>query len=193
MTGSRWADEPGVPRGAIYDQRFVDLEAAGSDVHGEAALVEQVAEGRRVLDAGCGTGRVAIELSRRGFDVTGADLDAPMLDAARKKAPELTWHLADLATMDLESAFDTVVLAGNVLIFVDPGTEATVVARMAAHVAPGGLLISGFQVRSDRYQPADLDAHAAAAGLELADRWATWDRAVWQAGGDYQVSVHRRR
>ena len=36
-----------------------------------------------MLDAGCGTGRVAIELAARGFSVVGMDLDEAMLDTAR--------------------------------------------------------------------------------------------------------------
>jgi len=64
-----------------------------------------------VLDAGCGTGRVAIELARRGVDVIGVDLDAGMLEQARQKAPDLDWIDGDLATVDLARHFDVVVLA----------------------------------------------------------------------------------
>jgi ubiquinone/menaquinone biosynthesis C-methylase UbiE len=52
-----------------------------------------------VLDAGCGTGRVAIELARRGIEIVGVDIDPGMLGSARRKAPELTWIEADLATV----------------------------------------------------------------------------------------------
>jgi len=191
--GSRWADDPSVPRGTDYDARFHQLAADGHHVHGEADLVAELAPGRRVLDAGCGTGRVAIELLRRGFDVVGADLDPHMLEAARAKAPDLTWVEADLAGLELDGPpFDAVVLAGNVLIFVAPGTEGTVLERCATHLRPGGLLVAGFQVRRRGYGPAQLDDDARAAGLDLVARWATWDRAPWD-GGDYQVSVHRRR
>ena len=44
---------------------------------------------RRVLDAGCGTGRVAIELARRGIEVVGVDADPDMLERARRRAPQL--------------------------------------------------------------------------------------------------------
>jgi SAM-dependent methyltransferase len=190
---SRWTDRADVPRGADYDKRFEDLAASGADVHGEAALVAELAPGRAVLDAGCGTGRVTIELARRGFDVTGLDIDAAMLDAARAKAPDLTWIEGDLAGADLGTRFDAVVLAGNVLIFVAPGTEPAVVARCADHLRPGGLVIAGFQVRPGGYDPTQLDHDAAAAGLDLVDRWSTWDRAPWSPTDRYQVSVHRLR
>ena len=87
-----------------------------------------------VLDAGCGTGRVAIELARRGVTAVGVDLDRGMLEAARRKDPALRWVEADLASLDLGTPFDVVVMAGNVMIFVEPGTEAQVVANMAKGV-----------------------------------------------------------
>lgn len=182
-----------MPRGATYDERWARLAASGTAIHGEVDLVAEVAPGPRILDAGCGTGRVAVELGRRGFAVTGVDLDEPMLAEARRKAPELPWIEADLVSLALAERFHAVVLAGNVLVFVDPGTEATVVARCAEHLEAGGLLIAGFQVHRDGYRPADLDDHAATAGLDLVDRWSTWDRQPFHPGGDYQVSVHRRR
>lgn len=191
MSGSRWTDNPSVPRGASYDARFAELASSGADVHGEAALVAELAPGPRVLDGGCGTGRVAIELQRRGFDVTGVDLDPGMLDVARAKAPDLTWHLADLAVLSLEGRFDTVVLAGNVLIFVAPGSEARTVTRCRSLLAPGGLLIAGFQLQPDRYGVDQLDEDAAAAGLSLLHRWSTWARGRWTPQDAYQVSVHQ--
>ena len=115
-----------------------------------------------------------------------------MLDTARAKAPQLTWRIADLATLDLGRTFDAVVLAGNVMIFVTPGTEATVIAGCAAHLAPGGLLIAGFQVAPGGFGAADIDRAASGAGLAVVDRWATWDRQPWPASGAYQVSVHQR-
>src|SRR5262245_36982661 len=95
---TRW-EGTDAPRGAAYDAQWERLAAAGESIHGEADLVDALLQeqgGRRALDAGCGTGRVAIELAVRGYDVVGVDLDATMLDAARAKAPDLTWVQADL-------------------------------------------------------------------------------------------------
>jgi SAM-dependent methyltransferase len=171
--------------GDDYQARFDRLAESGSDVHGEASFVHAFAP-RSVLDAGCGTGRVAIELARRGVEVVGADVDASMLATARRLAPALTWIESDLADLDLGRTFDVVVMAGNVPLFTPPGTHAAVVAGCARHV--GGVLVSGFQL--DRGYDLDAyDGHCAAAGLVVVERFATWDRAPF-TGGDYAVSVH---
>ncbi len=175
--------------GDDYQARFDRLAATGADVHGEATFVRAY-EPSSVLDGGCGTGRVAIELARHGIKVVGVDVDASMLDTARRLAPELTWVEADLTTLDLARTFAVVVLAGNVPLFTPPGTQDDLVRSAARHVAPGGCLIAGFSV--DRgYGINDWDAHAIAAGLTLIERFATWDRAPWVTGGAYAVSVHR--
>jgi SAM-dependent methyltransferase len=180
------------PTGDQYQKRFDELAASGVDVHGEATLVRSYAP-RRVLDAGCGTGRVAIELARHGIEVVGADVDPAMLDTARRVAPEIEWRLSDLADADLGTdEFDLAVMAGNVLIFTRPGTNDAVMANVARAVRPGGFVITGFSLQPGGYDLAALDADATAAGLELTERFATWDRAPF-AGGDYAVSVFTRR
>jgi len=187
---SRWNAEPTVQRGADYDARWKRLAAAGQSVHGEADFVCRY-EPETVLDAGCGTGRVAIELADRGVDVVGVDLDAAMLTEARAKAPSLAWVDDSIETVALGREFDAVVMAGNVMIFVAPGTETAVVANLAGHLPLEGVLIAGFQLGRG-YGLARYDADCAAAGLALVERFATWDGAPWADGGDYAVSVHRR-
>jgi len=202
---NRWLAEAG-GRAASFDDRWEQMAAEGVDVHGEADLVEAVVEllgsaaeslvpqdvGRRtVLDAGCGTGRVAIELARRGYSVSGVDVDPAMLGRARAKAPDLAWIEADLAGLDLGQTFDVVVAAGNVMIYLTPGTEGQVLASLARHLRLGGLMVAGFQLDAGRLDLDTYDTCATAAGLEPVERWATWDRRPY-AGGPYAVSVHRR-
>ena len=172
-----------------YDARWQQMAASGQNPHGEADLIGRF-EPASVLDGGCGTGRVAIELDRRGIDVVGVDVDAPMLDAARAKAPGITWVQADLATFSTDRRFDVVALPGNVMIFVAPGREGAVVANLAAHLAPGGRLIAGFQLRSRGLDLRAYDQLCEAAGLAIEHRWATWACEPY-ADGDYAVSVHR--
>jgi SAM-dependent methyltransferase len=196
---NRWAEIAGTERGARYAARFADLAAAGADVHGEARFCAAlVPPGSRVLDAGCGTGRVAIRLAELGYACVGVDVDPPMLAEARRAAPDLVWVQADLASLDLGREFDLVVAAGNVFPFLAPGAGPDVVARLAAHLRPGGLLVSGFGLDA-RHLPAGAvpvpaaayDDWAAAAGLEPVGRHATWDGDPYDGGG-YAVSIHRR-
>jgi SAM-dependent methyltransferase len=192
---TRWNDAD-APRGDEYDARWSQLAAAGQNVHGEADLVEELLRetgGTRVLDAGCGTGRVAIELHRRGFRVVGVDADSAMLETARRNCADIGWIEADLTDLGghVEDAFDVVVLAGNVMIFLRPGTEAQVLQQVADRLEPGAMVVAGFQLAADRLPLEDYDTLAARAGLGLVARWSTWDRAPY-AGGDYAVSVHRR-
>ncbi|MFD9740673.1 class I SAM-dependent methyltransferase [Umezawaea sp. NPDC059074] len=172
-----------------YDDRWKRMAEEGKDPHGEVALVMAYAP-RSVLDGGCGTGRVGVELHRRGVHVVGADLDADMIAAARAKAPDLCWEHVGLAAMDLGERFDVVVLAGNVVPYVAADARPAAITTCAAHLNPGGRLIAGFALREGWPTLADYDTWCTAAGLTLEDRWSTWDREPY-TDGDYAVSAHR--
>jgi len=174
--------------GRRYQERFDALADQGVDVHGEANFVLGLGP-HSVLDAGCGTGRVAIELARRGLEVVGVDREESMVQEARRRAPALEWVVADLVGLDLGRLFDAVVMAGNVPLFTAPGTQADLVAACARHLRPGGHLVAGFQV--DRsYALSSYDSHCEACGLEPLQRWSTWDRQPYRPGSGYAVSVH---
>ncbi|MET0628049.1 MAG: class I SAM-dependent methyltransferase [Acidimicrobiia bacterium] len=179
-----------------YDDRWARLAADGHDVHGEASLVERlVARPATILDAGCGTGRVAIRLADRGYTVVGIDVDPLLLAQARAKAPTLEWRHADLATMasdDAPGPFDAIVMAGNVMIFVAPATEAVVVRNLAARLAPAGSLIAGFQLSTGRATIDDYDAWTRDAGLVPAARYATWDGEPFTPDSNYVVAIDVR-
>ena len=186
---TRWGSERR-SSGDEYDARWERLAASGEDPHGEASFVAAFAPAT-VLDAGCGTGRVAIELARRGIETVGVDLDAGFVDRARLKAPDLEWHCADLASVELGRRFDLVVAAGNVMIFLAPGSEAAVLANCSHHLDPDGHLVTGFQVQEDGVEIEEFDFLAAGAGLSLEVRYATWNMVPFD-GGDYAVSVYRK-
>lgn len=185
---SRWREQVDLDG---YDERWVAIEQAGGNPHGEADLVASYRPAA-VLDGGCGTGRVAIELARRGVAVLGVDADPDMVAAARAKAPRLEWLLADLADLDRPERFDVVVLAGNVVPYVPAPRRAAAVAACARHLRTGGRLVVGFGLQDGWPTLTDHDGWCRAAGLDPEDRFATWDREPY-AGGDYAVSVHRRR
>jgi SAM-dependent methyltransferase len=175
-----------------YYSRWRRLEATGKSPHGEADFIESL-HPRSVLDAGCGMGRVAMELARRGIDAVGVDLDDDLLAYARRSQPSIQWLHDDLATMDLERWFDVVAMPGNVMIFCRADDRAGIIRNTAVHLEPEGLLVAGFQLDAGE-EPLSLDEYDAlcrAAALELIERWSTWDREPYR-GGTYAVSVHRR-
>jgi SAM-dependent methyltransferase len=174
-----------------YEERFQRMAAAGQHVHGEADLIESLGCSP-VLDAGCGTGRVAIELARRGVEVIGVDLDDDMLDVARRNAPDLVWICDDLARMQLARRFPLVAMPGNVMIFVEPADRRLTVHNLVAHLDPGGLLLAGFSLEPGGLGVDEYDELCAACGLELVDRWAGWDGAPFEPTSGYQLSLHRR-
>ncbi|GGJ60139.1 class I SAM-dependent methyltransferase [Streptomyces brasiliensis] len=200
---SRWNQLTGGTSGQDYAARFAALARSGKDVHGEARFCAAlVPAGARVLDAGCGTGRVMIRLAELGYDCVGMDLDASMLAVAQRQAPGLPWFQVDLAGFEpdllgIAAGFDLVVAAGNVFPLLAAGTEATVVKRLAAILRPGGLMVAGFGL-DEAHLPVpptitlpEYDDYCAAVGLTIVDRFATWDADPYEGGG-YAVSVHRR-
>jgi SAM-dependent methyltransferase len=175
--------------GDRYQRRFDDLAASGADVHGEADLVSRLGP-RTVLDAGCGTGRVARQLAAQGIEVVGVDGDESMIATARRLAPDLEWVVADLTELALHRRFDLVVMAGNVPLFTPDGTESALVRGCARHLGGSGRLVTGFQL--DRgYTLERYDDDCRQTGLELEARWATWAGDPWVEGGPYAVSIHR--
>jgi SAM-dependent methyltransferase len=175
--------------GAAYQERFDRLAARGTDVHGEADFIGALGPAT-VLDAGCGTGRVARELDRRGIEVAGVDPDRSMIDAARRLAPQLTWVVGDMADVDLGRSFDVVVMAGNVPLFTRPGTQGDLVAGCRRHLAADGCLVAGFQLGRG-YSVVEYDRHCQAVGLTCSGRWSAWDSAPFTGSATYQVSIHR--
>jgi SAM-dependent methyltransferase len=187
---NRWLESRDIS-GTNYDAPYEARARAGQNVHGEADFVEALGP-KSVLDAGCGTGRVGIELARRGIEVVGVDIDGGMLGRAREKAPEIEWHLDDIATVDLGRQFDVIVMAGNVMIFLAPGAEGAVLKNMARHLAPGGKVVAGFQLSMGYLELEEYDRLAEEAGLELVRRYSTWDGDPWRSMSTYAVSVHER-
>ena len=192
MADTRWQRERSASDSRAYIARFAQLEADGTDLHGEARAVDaMLPRGARVLDAGCGTGRLGAELARRGHRVTAVDLD-PVLVAAAREYPDLTVFEADLATLAVPGErFDAVVAAGNVMIFLARGTERQVLARIADHLVPGGIFVTGFATDYE-YTVDEFDADLAAVGLVREHRFATWDLRPWQDGAGWAVTVARK-
>jgi SAM-dependent methyltransferase len=198
---TRWEQMPSRGGAAGYARRFAELAASGVDTHGEAALCTGlVQQGSRVLDAGCGTGRVAVRLAELGYRCVGVDTDSSMLDQARAASDDVSWVRADLAEpLEFPAPFDLVVAAGNVMPLLAAGTELPVLSNLASYLVADGLLVTGFgldpahlPLEAAPFDLAQFDQWCEAAGLRLRQRFSTWDGSPWDDGG-YAVSVHARR
>jgi SAM-dependent methyltransferase len=122
---------------AMYDMK--DYAAAGERVH--ELIAEHAPGARRLLDVGCGTGRHLAHLSAR-YEVEGLDLDPGMVALARDRLPGVPVHQADMAEFRLPRRFDVVTCLFSSIAYVRSHDRmAGAVARMAEHLAPGGLLI----------------------------------------------------
>ena len=176
-----------------YIERFKMMEAAGHDLYGEARTVDAMVErNSRILDAGCGPGRLGGRLFELGHRVVG---DPALIAAAEEDHPGPLWLVGDLAELDLPAkgiseGFDVIVSAGNVMGFLAPSTRGEVLRRFAAHLAPNGRVIVGFGAGRG-YEFAEFFADAEEAGLELDLALSTWNLHPFKADSDFLVAVLR--
>ncbi|MFC3385502.1 class I SAM-dependent methyltransferase [Couchioplanes azureus] len=165
------------------------MAAEGADLAGEARLIDaMVPRGSRILDAGCGTGRVGGHLAAAGHDVTGVDLDPELIAAAREDHPGPRWLVGDLSELDLPERFDAIVSAGNVMAFAAPSTRVEILRRMRTHLAGNGRAVIGFGAGRG-YDFDDFLADAATAGLAPGLLLATWDLRPFTPGSDFLVAI----
>jgi SAM-dependent methyltransferase len=181
---------------AAYIQRFRDLAAQGMDLVGEARLVDaMLPRGGRVLDAGCGPGRVGGFLHEVGHQVVGVDVDPALIAAAEEDHPGPRWLVGDLAELDLPALgipepFDAIVCAGNVMTFLAPSTRGAVLRRLRAHVRDTGRAAIGFGAGRG-YGFGEFLDDARAAGWAPDLLLSTWDLRPFSPDADFLVAVLR--
>jgi SAM-dependent methyltransferase len=109
----------------------------------EAALRERGGDRRpaRILDAGCGTGRHAAELARRGHEIVLADAAPALLEQASARLPAAEAHLGDLAGLRLDPPVDLVACRGVLNDVIDDAAREGVVQALARALRPGGVLV----------------------------------------------------
>lgn len=187
-------EDPG--HSAAYVQRFRGLAARGADLAGEARLVDAfLPRGARVLDAGCGPGRVGGHLHRVGHEVVGVDVDPVLIAAAEEDHPGPRWLVGDLAELDLPArgvpaGFDGIVCAGNVMTFLAPSTRLAVLRRLRAHIAGDGRAAIGFGAGRG-YDFDDFLDDATRADWVADLLLATWDLRPFLPDSDFLVAVLR--
>ncbi|MGY1916836.1 class I SAM-dependent methyltransferase [Blastococcus sp. SYSU DS0973] len=181
---------------AAYVQRFRTLAEQGMDLVGEARLVDaMLPRGSRVLDAGCGPGRVGAHLHEVGHHVVGVDVDPVLVAAAEEDHPGPRWLVGDLAELDLPAhgitePFDAIISAGNVMAFLAPSTRGAVLRRLRAHVAAEGRAVIGFGAGRG-YEFDEFLADAGAAGWAPDVLLSTWDLRPFTPESDFLVAVLR--
>jgi SAM-dependent methyltransferase len=180
-----------------YVERFRSMAAAGDDLAGEARFVDaMLSRGARVLDAGCGPGRVGAFLAETGHTVVGVDVDPVLIAAAEEDRPGPTWLVGDLAELDLPSqgiqeGFDAIVCAGNVMTFLAASTRQEVLSRLGRHLRDRGRIVVGFG--SGRgYEFDEFRDDVTAAGLVLELELESWDLHPFTEESDFMVAILAR-
>ncbi|UXA08118.1 class I SAM-dependent methyltransferase [Mycobacterium sp. SMC-2] len=179
-----------------YIERFRAMARAGDDLAGEARFVDAMApRGARILDAGCGPGRLGGYLTAAGHHVVGVDVDPALIEAAEHDHPGPRWLVGDLAELDLPARgiaepFDVIVSAGNVMTFLAPSTRRRVLGRLRAHLRDDGRAAIGFGAGRD-YEFGEFLDDAAAAGLKPDLLLSAWDLRPFTDDSDFLVAVLR--
>lgn len=140
-----------------------------------------------VLDAGCGTGRLAGWLAAQGADVTGIDLSPEMVAQARLAHPGIDFSVGDLRALTGSYAG---VVAWYSVIHLHRAELGSAMASMAGVLRPGGVLLVAFKVGDSR----DRLTRAYGHDVDLAVEWLPLDlvRAEVAAAGLHVTAVVER-
>lgn len=176
-----------------YARRWRNLVAEGEDIYGEARLIDAMApRGARILDAGCGTGRIGGYLSERGHDVLGTDLDPVLIGYAKQDYPKARWVVGDLSTDPIpEDNFDLIVSAGNVMGFLAEEGRQPALENLHRALAPRGRAVIGFGAGRG-WDFGNFLATARAAGFELENAYESWELHPFVAESQFLVAVFTR-
>lgn len=133
------------------DPETYDLEC--DEVDEELPLIEEWARkaGGPLLDVACGTGRTALRLVARGYQVTGVDITPEMVALGREKAAaqgvSVEWVVADVRAFHLQRRFRCAYMVGNAFqFFLTRADQESLLARVREHLRPGGYFL--FETRN---------------------------------------------
>ncbi|MFW6136021.1 MAG: class I SAM-dependent methyltransferase, partial [Chloroflexota bacterium] len=136
---------------ALYDHfPDYDEEPYAQNTVDEVDFVERQIDhdrSKRILDVGCGTGRHALELARRGYDVVGVDLSASMIDqgreVARAEGVDVTFTVGDARALPYDADFDValVLCEGGFSLMETDAMDRLILQNVARALRPGGELL----------------------------------------------------
>ncbi|GIG69452.1 class I SAM-dependent methyltransferase [Phytomonospora endophytica] len=140
---------------ASYDLIFASRDYAGENARLIATIRAANPKAASVLDVACGPGRHLELLAEEFVDAAGVDLSPAMVSMAEGRVPEgVPVTVGDMRDFDLGRRFDAVVcLFGSVGYMRDTPVLDTAIARMAAHLNPGGVLVVEPWHTPDTFEP----------------------------------------
>ncbi|MBW8750418.1 MAG: class I SAM-dependent methyltransferase [Propionibacteriales bacterium] len=201
LPATRWeaADNSGF---AAY---FAGLIESGADIEGEARFADaMLPRGSTVLDAGAGFGRIGAALQARGHRVVAAEKDADLVAMAAETYPDLPMVRSDILALSPEllaaaghpTAYDLIVVVGNVMVLLAPDTERRALSTLAGLLAEGGRILVGFHPQDSpaasarAYPVEEFRGDAEAAGLRVQHRFGSYELAP--PSDEYCVAVLAR-
>lgn len=157
------------------DPYLYDAEYGG--YQGDFDLFLNLISEGNVLDLACGTGRLAIPMAQKGFNVVGLDASKPMLTLAREKSKKLPikWIQGDIRNFQLNETFDLILMAGNAFqALLSEEDQIQMLNCVRKHLKPSGLFV--FNTRN----PQEND-------FRTENEFELWHDFQDQHGGDVQV------
>ena len=126
---------------AFYDALYGFKDYGGAVEYIRATLDREAPRAHSLLDVGCGTGR-HLELLRARYSVEGLDVNAEMLEVARRRCPGVTFHKADMADFSLQRRFDVVTCLFSAIGYVRTEDRMrSAILCMRRHLNPGGVVL----------------------------------------------------
>lgn len=171
----------------IYDAMYPNKDYR-AEAESVAALIGARRPGSKtLLDVGCGTGR-HLEHLAGVFDVQGLDISPGLLAAARERCPATEFHQASMLDFDLGQQFDvvTVLFSAIAAAVTEVASLEFVVANLARHVVPGGLVMVEPFFTPDNYWEGHLTAHF----VEKPDLKIAWMYVQQRVGTAAVLDIH---